>query len=211
MPIDLMTIDEFSYDRNLRILTHLPSGTSYSDYVGVGKISVFGKPSVYKQLSQIHGTAKAKKILQSSIERGNSIHSKIQQSDENLLPELGYRVANEVFVYGSFDPDLPDVQGSVDCVYLDVEHNFHLVEIKTKSSYYSWNKYKEKNIGSYFRQLSAYDHLFRETYGTTPASCTLVVMFGNYKSMEKITLTQSDLFRYKNEFFNNLRNYSLTL
>lgn len=212
MTIDLMTMDQFQYDRKLRVLNHLPSGTSYSDYVGVGKISVFGKPSVFQELSKIHGSTKAKKILQSSIERGNNIHSRIQHSDENLLPELGLRQANEVFVYGSFDPDLPDVQGAIDCVYRDFEGNFHLVEIKSKSNYYSWIKYKEKNIGSYFRQVSAYDHLFKQTYNITPTSCTLVIMFGNNnKSMEKITLTQSDLFRYKNEFFNNLRNFSLTL
>ena len=204
-------MDQFSYDKDSRVLTHVPSGATFSNYVGVGKTSVFGKASLYDKLSKVHGSSKAKSILKTSITRGNYLHSKVQNQADSLLPQVGHCLANEVFVYGSIDTNLPDVQGSIDSVYCDNFCRHSIVEIKTKSNYYSWQKYKQQSIGAYYRQIAAYNYLFTETYGKPVYSCYLIVLFANKSEPEIIELDQETLDIYFQQFYNNLKNLSLTL
>ena len=77
MKIQLMK--DWRYDKASRSLRNKHDDLSiYTGYVGVGRVANYGKPSFYEKLSKVHGPKKAKRIQQSSINRGNAIHKQIQ-------------------------------------------------------------------------------------------------------------------------------------
>ena len=202
----LMT--EFDYDKEARVLRDKLSDDVYSGYVGVGRVSNYGKPSFYEKLKKVHGAEKAKRIQQSSINRGNAIHKQIQAIKKPIVPGIGEPILQEVFVFGELVPGYKCVQGSIDRLTQDENGDYHLVEYKTKSSRYKWRKWRSDNIEPIFMQIAAYEQLLLVMYGIKVKSCTLCVIFPNESEEPEITkLSRRTLDHYYNQFIFNLGHF----
>ena len=207
--MEIQLMKDYHYDKATRTLVHNEKpGVAYTGYVGVGKVANYGKPSFYEKLKKVHGEAKAKRIQQSSINRGNAIHKQIQSVAKPLIPEIGKPVFQEVLVVGKPKFDLRLVQGSVDDLYQDENGDYHLVEYKTKSSRYKWRKFRSDNIEPMFMQVAAYERLIEIMYGIRVKSVTLAIIFPQKDEEPEInTLSRRTLDFYFNQFCNNLRNF----
>ena len=208
MKIQLMK--DWRYDKASKSLRNKHDDLSiYTGYVGVGRVANYGKPSFYEKLSKVHGPKKAKRIQQSSINRGNAIHKQIQTIKKPVVPGIGVPTYQEVLVIGELLADCRWVQGSLDDLYMDENGDYHLVEYKTKSSRYKWKKWRSDNIEPMFMQIAAYERLLQVMYGIRVKSCTLCVIFPQKDEEPEITtLSRGTLDHYYNQFLVNLRNFN---
>lgn len=192
-----------------RTLKDLNRKTTHKNYLGVGQICNYGKPSLFRKLLKTYGYKKAKEIQNRAVKRGNSIHKKLRKTNKSLFEkDLGYSVASEVLVIGKPFPNLPEVQGTIDDIRFNPYlRSYSIVEYKTKTSYKTWKQHRDEVLPYYKMKMCAYYLLASLMYPEVYIEqLGLIIVFPKDLSI-LIDVSEEEKIKYMHEFFKNATNF----
>lgn len=174
----------------------LLNGKYFNGYTGVTKLCYYGEESLFDTIAKRKSPEEAKQILKKSSERGNRIHSQLENDYASVIKKkdraiIGSELAHEVFLHGNIFN--VDVLGYADAIFKN-ENTYTIVDYKTKSSKFVWSKYGD--LTKYWMQLAAYAILFNKMYGITDIQLAIYVIFVDTMKYQPYYLSIKDSKKY---------------
>jgi ATP-dependent exoDNAse (exonuclease V) beta subunit len=214
MTVQFLTPDKYewradNYGRACYILDPINGDKKLAFHKGVTKILSAGEVSLKDKLVAQHGAAKAEVMQKEIFARGTAKHAKIEANHSELptqlLKDLHEIVAKEVLVYSS-DFRSKKVIGFMDAISVDNNGGYHIVDWKTKSSAFSFNKYSPMDaINKAYLQGVFYACLCKQLYNIEIQSVKIAVIFLNEDPYQLFTLERINFGSYVGKILEKLK------